>query len=252
MAVPRHFRHAGLVVVRASTDPGGLCLPRMDLHTADGAETIGRAWLARIWERETVRMALQVPSPALCERITAALSGAHLERRQWRRLLMAVCSYVLRWRGRPTPFGMFAGITTATVGPSARVKFGENHAAHPRVDLAWLADVISHLEHDPGVLANLWLVVNNAGVHRGNHFVVPKPVPQGPVGETETTERLAADLRRRTGTLACQRRRDAPGGARLDRLHRGLRLGAARGRASRVRVGTRQETLRGCLRQVPR
>ncbi|MGI8312151.1 lantibiotic dehydratase [Saccharopolyspora hattusasensis] len=203
MAVPRHFRHAGLVVVRASTDPGGLCLPRMDLHTADGAETIGRAWLARMWERETVRTALHVASPALCERITAALSGAHLERRQWRRLLMAVCSYVLRWRGRPTPFGMFAGITTATVGPFARVKFGENHAAHPRVDPAWLAHVISRLEHDSSVLANLWLMVNNAGVHRGNQLVVPKPIPQGPVGET--MERLAADLGAVELALQCTR-----------------------------------------------
>ncbi|WP_216216928.1 lantibiotic dehydratase [Amycolatopsis aidingensis] len=195
MAAPRHFRHTGLVVVRASTDPGGLRLPRLDLHTAEGAETIGRAWLARTWDRGTVRTALRVASPALCKRITTAVSGTPLSRRQWRRLLVAVSSYLLRWRGRATPFGLFAGVTTATIGPSPRAMFGDAHAVRARLDPDRLADLISWLEHDPAVLAHLRLTVNNAGTTRGDQFVVPRPVAPARAGKTGTTSPLAGDLK---------------------------------------------------------
>ena len=47
-------RHAGLVMVRASTDPGGLDLPEsLDLDTED-ALVAGRAWLATLWRRAEV------------------------------------------------------------------------------------------------------------------------------------------------------------------------------------------------------
>ncbi|GAA4878846.1 lantibiotic dehydratase [Saccharopolyspora cebuensis] len=190
MAAPRYFHHAGLVLVRASTDPGGLSLPALDLHTADGADTIGRAWLARLWDREVVRTALSIASPALCEQISEVLSGARLPHRQWRRLLISVCSYVLRWQHRPTPFGLFAGITTATISQTVRSKFGEDHGVLARCDPAWLDEVIGGLEREPAVLAEAVLVVNNAGVTRGDRFVVPKNLPT----RSAESERIVADL----------------------------------------------------------
>lgn len=215
MAAPRYFRHTGLVLVRASTDPGGLFLPEVDLTTADGADTIGQAWLAQLWDRDVVRTALRVASPALCEQISAALSDTRLTRRQWRRLLTSVCSYVLRWQHRPTPFGLFAGITTATVSHTAQVKFGENHSAHARIDPEWLDEVIRGLEHEPAVLAEITLVVNNAGITRGDRFVVPKHLPAMRTTENEPIEQIATKL----GEVELTLRRTRPVAAALDAAH---------------------------------
>ncbi|WP_186382319.1 lantibiotic dehydratase [Amycolatopsis rhizosphaerae] len=166
----------------------------MDLHTGDNADSLGRVWLVRLWDREVVRAALSTASPALSEQITSALSDAPLERRQWRRLLVSVCSYVLRWRGRATPFGLFAGITTATLSPAVRIKFGEDHTIHHRIDPEWLDEVICRLEHDPTVLADVSLIVNNGGFTRADQFVVPKMLPSERIPGTETTEKLVEDL----------------------------------------------------------
>lgn len=59
------FRYAGLMMARASTDPGGLDLPEsLDLDTEDALGE-GRVWLAHLWRRAEVRAALRVASRAL-------------------------------------------------------------------------------------------------------------------------------------------------------------------------------------------
>lgn len=179
MAAPRCFRHADFALVRASTDSGGLRLPQLDLHTADHAATTGRDWLSWLLGQDHVRAALQLASPALCEQIGTAISSGTLNRKQWRRLLVSVSLYVLRWQQRPTPFGLFAGVTTVSTGPRTQVKFGQQHRQHRRALPSWLHGILHELEHDPGVLAEASLVVNNAGTIRGDWFVVPKHLARG-------------------------------------------------------------------------
>ncbi len=179
MAAPRCFRHADFALVRASTDSGGLHLPQLDLHTAEHAATTGRDWLSWLASQDHVWSAFQVASPALCEQIEKAISGRVLDRKQWRRLLVSVCLYVLRWQQRPTPFGLFAGVTTASTGLKTQAKFGQQHRLHWRANPSWLHSVLHDLEHDPRVLAASLLVVNNAGTVRGERFVVPKYLPGG-------------------------------------------------------------------------
>ncbi|WP_246127218.1 lantibiotic dehydratase [Embleya hyalina] len=61
---------------------------------------------------------------------------------------LSVTRYVLRMTGRPTPFGLFAGVTTARFGPAARVSVRGPGPKAVRVDaellhervLAWLAE----------------------------------------------------------------------------------------------------------------
>ena len=55
------YRQSGPVLIRATTDPGGLALPEnFDLH---GDAVAARAWLTCVWDRESVREAVQIASP---------------------------------------------------------------------------------------------------------------------------------------------------------------------------------------------
>ncbi|WP_020498824.1 lantibiotic dehydratase [Sciscionella marina] len=174
MSVPRLYRHSGFVMVRASTGPGGLVLPDLDLHTSENAATTGKTWLEWLWNRDDVRQVVEHASPAVANKIGEALSGEALSRRQWRRLLTTTCSYVLRWQRRATPFGYFAGINTATIGPATEVILGDEHQIHRRPDPRHLDELLRELEANPAVVAQLSVMVNNAGITRGDQFAVPK------------------------------------------------------------------------------
>lgn len=131
------YRNTGVVLARASTDPGGLELPEhLDLDD-DAAAAPGRAWLARLWRRDEVRAALRVASPALSQQIDAVLGGGCVDARQMRRVLVSASSYLLRWQRRATPFGLFAGVTAASVGDRPTTRFGHGHRVRARTRGGW-------------------------------------------------------------------------------------------------------------------
>jgi hypothetical protein len=172
------YRNTGLVMARATTNPGGLDLPdELDLNDRDGdTEAVaapGRAWLGRLWGRPEVRAALWTASPALSQQIDAVLDDHQLDARQLRRVLVSTSSYLRRWQGRPTPFGLFAGVTLAAVSDQPTARFGRRHRVSVRADATWLVRIIEDLERHPGLLPRLPVVVNNAGFIRGDRFVVP-------------------------------------------------------------------------------
>jgi len=79
-------------------------------------------------------------TPSLrADRIAAGLGGPA---RQLRPAAVALARYQLRAAGRPTPFGLFAGVARARFGGSALARFGEAHRAAARCDAAWLLSVI--------------------------------------------------------------------------------------------------------------
>lgn len=167
------YRSTGVVLARATTDPGGLDLPNGIDMDDDGLAGPGLAWLARLWQRDEIRAALWVASPALSEQVEAMLGGGHVDARQMRRVLVATSSYLLRWRRRPTPFGLFAGVAAASAAGEPTARFGRCHLVAARADAQWLGGLIDDLERHPGVLLRLPVVVNNAGFTRSDRFVVP-------------------------------------------------------------------------------
>ncbi|MFI9598102.1 lantibiotic dehydratase [Nonomuraea sp. NPDC052265] len=169
MSVPPRYRHTGLVMVRGSTDPGDLELPAcLDLHDPAVVLQDGRAWLAKTWARSDVREALQTASPDLAARVDVLLGSATASASNVRR---ATASFLLRWRGRPTPFGLFAGIATAGIGPAAAA-IGTRHQAFARVDADWITGLIDQIEQHPGLRPRLTVVANNLGIVRDDRFIV--------------------------------------------------------------------------------
>ncbi|WP_433496823.1 lantibiotic dehydratase [Sphaerimonospora sp. CA-214678] len=80
-------------------------------------------------------------------------------------------SYLLRWQRRATPFGLFSGVTTASVGP-ATAQIGAGHRALARADAEWLTMLIDHLERHPDLRPRLTVVADNAGIVRDRRFIV--------------------------------------------------------------------------------
>ncbi|GAA2626500.1 lantibiotic dehydratase [Actinomadura fulvescens] len=196
------YRPADVVLARVTTDPGDLKLPD-DLSFRDATIGLdGRGWLARTWERLDVRAAVRLASPALAEQIDHALAEAGPDRegqdRKTRRLVLALVSYLMRWQQRPTPFALFAGVTTAETARTASARFGTVHRPLARTDGTWLFAIINHLERQPDLLPRLHVVASNEGVVRGDRFVVPGRGPvhsEGPGPWVEVSVRNTRPVR---------------------------------------------------------
>ncbi|WP_344668892.1 lantibiotic dehydratase [Catenulispora yoronensis] len=158
-----------MAILRASTDPGGLDLP--EDQALSGAQAT--AWLAGLWRRDDVRMALACASPALCHQIEALATRPSNDAKQVRRTVLATAAYLLRWQRRPTPFGRFAGVGVVRIGATAKARFGNDHTAWLRVDAGWLAPVIRRLHQSTELAPLLRVVANDTAEIRGERIVIP-------------------------------------------------------------------------------
>ena len=99
-----------------------------------------------------------------------------MQAKQVRRAAAATARYLLRATGRPTPFGLFAGVANVSLGPRW-VRWGEDHRSAVRVDPQWLLGVVEQLEACPELLERLDVVFNNLATRRGEERL---EVPCGP------------------------------------------------------------------------
>ncbi|MEO3807163.1 lantibiotic dehydratase [Nonomuraea sp. B1E8] len=211
MTVLPRYEHTGLVMVRASTDPGDLDLPTdLDLSHESAIQHEGRAWLAKSWARGDVREAVGVASPALASRVNLLLGSEHPATTDLRRAILATAAYLLRWQRRATPFGLFAGVATATIGP-AKASYGTCHSTRARVDAEWLITLIDQLEQHPGLRPRLKVVTNSCGIVRDGRFIVAARAEVGaraPGPLREMSVRLTRPVRRALAAAAHPKRFD--------------------------------------------
>lgn len=195
MATVHHpYQPVGSVLVRASTHPGGIDNPP---PPGPAAVPEGLAWLATRWAQPELRDAVTMASPDLAARVDQLLADGDPPARAVRRAMSAIGSYLMRWQRRATPFGLFAGVTTATLGP-AGARIGDRHTAVARVDADWLTRVVDRLEQDHGLRRTLIVVTNNAGFVRDGRFIVaarPQPGQRSPGPLRETSTRYTRPVR---------------------------------------------------------
>jgi lantibiotic biosynthesis protein len=165
------YRHTDVALVRAAAKPLTQAPSRWpDLADADGC----RVWLAQVWSRPDLADAVRQASVSLGERVDAILNGHTVTDKQVRSVSMSIARYLLRAHGRPTPFGLFAGVAPASWGPTTLVRWGEGHRAAARVDTGWLAEVIARAEGCPELLDRLDVVANDLAVPRGGRLEIPR------------------------------------------------------------------------------
>ena len=187
------YQPVGPVLIRASTDPGDLdCRPPPDVTDPATTRQEASAWLVAQWSRPDVREAIAMASPdlAACVRRVLDPDADRPTTAAVRRVVLATISYLLRWQRRSTPFGLFAGVTTTTIGPAV-AKISEGHRVIARADADWLALVVERLEQHHGLRRKLMVVADSAGIIRDGRFIVaglPRPGERtlGPLCESST------------------------------------------------------------------
>lgn len=129
-----------------------------------------REWLAWAWARTSTSAAIQIASPALARRVEEILAGAPASHRRVRAAAASLVRYLLRETGRPTPFGLFAGVAAASWGGRAHALMGPGHQAVLRCDAEWLAAIIKRCETCPELLERLDVVFSNLALRRGSRL----------------------------------------------------------------------------------
>ncbi|MGH3630029.1 MAG: lantibiotic dehydratase [Sciscionella sp.] len=167
------YRHTGVALLRAAAAP----LTSAPDQWPDLTDTEAcRSWLDRIWTRPRLADAVRQASPSLGEGVDAIRFGRAVGDKQIRSATVSTARYVLRSIGRPTPFGLFAGVAPARLGTSTQARWGEVHRAVARVSTEWLSDIITRVEGCAELLERLHVVVTDLAVCRGGRL----EVPQGP------------------------------------------------------------------------
>ncbi|MFF0106105.1 lantibiotic dehydratase [Streptomyces hirsutus] len=189
----KYYRHTGTALLRAAAMP----LTGLPGWWPDPSDTdaCGR-WLRQMWPDARFTDAVRQASGDLATRVDAICTGQPTRPKQVRRAAMATVRYVLRATGRPTPFGLFAGVAPVSVGSVPYVRWGEEHRAVARVDTEWLDDVIARLEALPALLERLDVVLSNLATRRGGRLHVPHGGPMGATVRRTGAVHVIEDLAR--------------------------------------------------------
>ena len=135
-----------------------------------------RTWLVKAWKDPLLREAVACASPSLALRADRITADPDVAARRVLSAAVALARYLLRAAGRPTPFGLFAGVAGARFGGSASVRFGEAHRAAARCDAGWLLSVIERCEAYAPLADRLTVVFSSLAVlHAGKWEVAAGP-----------------------------------------------------------------------------
>ncbi|MFD7407995.1 lantibiotic dehydratase [Streptomyces sp. NPDC059866] len=166
------YRYVDAAVVRAAVWDSDRKVVWPEL-VGPGANTASwRAWLQQTWQTADFATAVKAASPDLASRVGQVCAGQPLPDAAVRRTVLSVLRYLLRARTRATPFGLFAGVTTARIGDAPALRVGTGHQVSARPDAAWLAALIDRFEEHSGLRPHLTLVTSSLVVERDGCVVI--------------------------------------------------------------------------------
>lgn len=114
-----------------------------------------RTHLQAIFSRPENREALLVASPDLAEAYELWERDPSSERGQG--VERALVRYFARMAGRPSPFGLFAGVSTGSIGEETRLEISgrPEYRRSSRLDLGYLFSLVAALAEEPDVQRDL-------------------------------------------------------------------------------------------------
>ncbi|MEU0840841.1 thiopeptide-type bacteriocin biosynthesis protein, partial [Streptomyces sp. NPDC005962] len=188
MTRTRALQRGNVLLLRAAVAPFHVQHTRWP-SPDDPAEC--RRWLAEVWADPGFATAVRAATPRLVGAVEQAVNDPTVSARKVRRAATATARYLLRATGRPTPFGLFAGVATAYCGP-AMVRFGVEHRPVARPDTLWLDHVRRDIQGRPDVLPHLIVAADDLTVRRGD--TLERPLPGGRTATVRLTRPLATIL----------------------------------------------------------
>ncbi|SEG15383.1 thiopeptide-type bacteriocin biosynthesis domain-containing protein [Nonomuraea solani] len=123
------YRHLDAALIRATTYAGETDLPPWPGLDGDADEW--REWIVQVWANQSVASAVSMASPVLAARVEAVRAGRRLSPARLWRMALSLARYLVRMRGRATPFGTFAGVAPLrfTTEPGHRTGGGHTGVA---------------------------------------------------------------------------------------------------------------------------
>ncbi|MEU1878026.1 lantibiotic dehydratase [Streptosporangium sp. NPDC020072] len=183
------FEPVGAAMFRAATAPSDLApgfWPSLDRADEEGR---WRLWLVEVWSLPDVARAVAIASPVLAGRIAGVVQGDRPGAADIRKMVVSLARYLVRMRGRATPFGIFAGVGLLRFGKTPSVRPGPGRSfIRARADSMWLSLVIAALEGDAELRQRLPVVANDLLVVRGDRVVVPWQPHSGDLKRSASTE----------------------------------------------------------------
>lgn len=188
MSRARFLRSGDVLLVRAAVLP----LNAQNIRwPAENDRSDCRRWLEEVWAVPPFSEAVRSATPRLARAVDRVLRGEEVSPKQLRKTVHATARYFLRAAGRPTPFGLFAGVATAACGPCEGI-IGAAHKPLARPDTLWLDHVRRGLAVQADVVPHLRLCVSDLSVQRGD--VLDMPLSGGRLASTRVHRPMAALL----------------------------------------------------------
>ncbi|MFJ2915596.1 lantibiotic dehydratase [Streptomyces sp. NPDC087228] len=179
------YRHAGVALLRSAA----LKIDQTPRTWPSPDDISGcREWLGQTWGIPGFADAVRMASPSLAARVEEINGSSSVADRQVRRATRAVVRYLLRAIGRPTPFGLFAGVALLEISRAPGVHLGTDDLPVAKVNAAWLLDVIRSFEASPELMERLHVVFSDLAVRRGGRIELAR-------GLTGVTIRLTSAVR---------------------------------------------------------
>jgi len=164
------FRAVDAAMVRVTAcDAGSLPWPEGPA-SSDTAALHG--FIKAAWAVDGLASAVALASPSLATAVAMLLRDDTLSPDKAARAAMALARYVVRIRGRATPFGLFAGAAPAWGSGRTGFMRCSGHQPAVRADGQWLAALVTRLEGCAAVRQRLRVRVNDLIAVRGDRVIV--------------------------------------------------------------------------------
>jgi thiopeptide-type bacteriocin biosynthesis protein len=162
----------GAMIRVTAADPGDPAAASWPEGTARDDPAAWHGFIGKAWAARNVAAAVELASPSLAATVREILSGGPVGQKKVGRTGMALARYMVRLRGRATPFGLFAGVAPARIGGPAAGTWGSEHQLAARADGRWLASLVTGLEACGPLRARLHVTASDLLVVRGDRIVV--------------------------------------------------------------------------------
>ncbi|MGI5451663.1 lantibiotic dehydratase [Streptomyces sp. CA-249302] len=168
----RLYHHVDAAVVRAAVRPPDRPAVWPDLTGPSAHQESWRGWLHHLWQAADFATAVEFSSPDLARRVHQMRAGEPVPDPAARRAVLSVLRYLLRARSRATPFGLFAGVEAARIGPAPALRVGSGHRAVTRPDAAWTAALVDRLEEHRALRPRLTLLASSLAFERDGRLMI--------------------------------------------------------------------------------
>ncbi|QUI21681.1 lantibiotic dehydratase [Vallitalea pronyensis] len=140
--------------------------------------------LQKQMQNPVIREAIAVSSISLLDALTHLSVDSPKRKRE--QVTKAFLRYLIRMSTRPTPFGLFSGVTYGEYGDAYRVtlKSSAYHKKRTRPDMDWIFKIIAQLEGDPKIISQLSVLGNTMAYEVGNRTYIPYLTHLGHVRES--------------------------------------------------------------------